>query len=91
MLQCFGRHAANPAHKEAGIYWMDMKTGQNKLIVSIAWAAANQPDKRFEPGAHHWFNHLLVFTADSERFPRREVRRPSNETNPMKQKRGRDS
>ncbi len=61
------RHADDPAPKDAGIYWMDMKTGDSKLIVPIAWAAANQPDKRFEPGAHHWFNHLL-FNPSGTRF-----------------------
>ena len=29
---------------------MDMKTGENELILSLAWAAANRPDERFGVG-----------------------------------------
>lgn len=53
------KHADNPAPKDAGIYWMDTKTGDNKLIIPIAWAAEHQKDDRFTAKAHHWFNHLL--------------------------------
>lgn len=61
------KHADDPAPKSMGIYWMDLKTGANKLIVPIHWAAHNQPDERFDPKAHHWFNHLL-FNPSGTRF-----------------------
>jgi hypothetical protein len=66
------KHKDEPAPKDAGIYWLDMKTGENKLIIPIRWAASNGPgkgfpDKRFEPGLHHWFNHLL-FNPSGTRF-----------------------
>lgn len=40
-----------------GIRWMDLSSGENRLIIPIARAAANRPDERFR-GAYHWFNHL---------------------------------
>jgi len=46
-----------PAPDKAGAYWMDLKTGENKLIISIGYAAANKADARFK-NAHHWFNHM---------------------------------
>ncbi len=55
-----------PAPEEAGIYHMDVASGESRLIVPIAWAAANQPDERF-PNAHHWFNHLQ-FNPSASRF-----------------------
>jgi hypothetical protein len=61
------RHPNDPAPKDAGIYWMDMQSGRSKLVISLAWAAANQPDQRFEPGLHHWVNHLL-FNPSGTRF-----------------------
>ncbi len=48
----------NPAPDSLGIYTMDLKRGLSDLIIPISWAAAHQPDDRFQPGAHHWFNHL---------------------------------
>jgi hypothetical protein len=48
----------DPAPEDAGIYAMDLASGENSLIIPISWAAANQPDDRFAPEAHHWFNHL---------------------------------
>lgn len=60
------KHADDPAPKDAGIRWMDVRTGKNELIVPIARVAANQPDERFQ-GAHHWFNHLQ-FNPSGNRF-----------------------
>jgi len=56
----------DPAPAKAGIYWMDLKTGENRLIISIAQAVANQPRSDFE-GQHHWFNHLQ-FNRSATRF-----------------------
>lgn len=61
------RNADNPAPEDMGVYHMNMTTGANKLIIPISWAAQNQPDERFKPGKHHWFNHLL-FNPSGTRF-----------------------
>lgn len=53
------KHKDDPVPKDAGIYSMNLQTGNSRLIIPIAWAAANMPDSRFRAGAHHWFNHLL--------------------------------
>jgi hypothetical protein len=56
------------APKDAGIYWMDLQTGQSKLIIPIAWAAHNKPDsQRFDGPYNHWFNHLQ-FNPSGTRF-----------------------
>lgn len=51
------QHRDDPAPAEAGIYWMDLNSGENKLALSLEWAAQEKPDERFEGGLH-WFNHL---------------------------------
>jgi hypothetical protein len=43
-----------PCPDDDGIYWMDMATGESRLIISLEWAAANRTDERFS-GASHWF------------------------------------
>lgn len=56
--------------KESGIWSVDLKTGQTKLVVSIA-QAAGIPYENGEPEefavSRHWFNHLL-FNTDGTRF-----------------------
>ncbi len=59
-------HKDSPAPDQAGAYWMDLKTGKNKLIVSIAQAAANEVDDRFKD-TEHWFNHMQ-FNPSGTRF-----------------------
>jgi len=54
------------APDDTGIFRMDIRTGRSELILSLAWAAAHQVDKRFD-GAHHWFNHL-TFNPSGTRF-----------------------
>nr|MBA3439481.1 hypothetical protein [Pyrinomonadaceae bacterium] len=55
------------APKDAGIWRMDMMTGQRDLIFSFADAAAvPNPHDDFKD-AKHWFNHLL-FSPDGTRF-----------------------
>jgi len=51
---------------EDGIYRMDLQTGATELIISIAQAAAIEPDDTMEAGKH-WFNHLQ-FSTDDSRF-----------------------
>lgn len=60
------RHKEVAAPDDAGIYWMDVGSGRNRLILSLAWAAGHEPDERFE-GAEHWFNHLQ-FNPSGTRF-----------------------
>ena len=53
---------------EAGIWRMDMKTGKQKLLQSFLQAAmVPNLHSMWEPGAKHWFNHLL-FSPDGSRF-----------------------
>ena len=51
------------APDDAGIWRMDMRTGEQRLIFSFADAAripfAGRPDSAFGPASKHWFNHLL--------------------------------
>ncbi|MFQ5808374.1 MAG: hypothetical protein ACE5JM_02045 [Armatimonadota bacterium] len=56
----------DPAPEQDGIYWMDLETGENRLIISLAQIAAFRHDDSMDEG-HHWFNHLL-FSPDDSRF-----------------------
>ncbi len=49
-----------------GIWWMDMRTGENELIITLAQAAAIEPRSDMDE-AEHWFNHLL-WSPDGSRF-----------------------
>jgi hypothetical protein len=60
-------HAEDPAPKDSGIFRLDLETGHQKLIISIADAAKiTNPHADFT-GAKHYFNHLL-FNPDGSRF-----------------------
>jgi hypothetical protein len=48
------------APKESGIWWMDLTTGEHRLIVSLAEVAAIPFPQGDISSAKHWFNHLLV-------------------------------
>lgn len=52
--------------KEDGIYWMDLTTGENRLIISLAQIVDIRHDSSMD-NAKHWFNHLL-FSPDDTRF-----------------------
>ena len=59
-------HEAEPAPEQDGIHWIDMATGESRLIVSL------QQVSRIEPipdmaGVEHWFNHLQ-FNPSGTRF-----------------------
>ena len=54
------------APEDDGIYWLDLETGENRLVVSIARVAEFRPQPSME-GAKHWFNHLQ-FNTDGSRF-----------------------
>jgi hypothetical protein len=60
------KYRDDPAPKEAGIYWMDLATGENHQILSLDWAVHHQPLPDFQ-GAQHWFNHLK-FNPSGSRF-----------------------
>jgi hypothetical protein len=55
------------APADAGIWNMDLRTGERRLIVTFAEVAAI-PNPHFNwAGSKHWFNHLL-FSPDGSRF-----------------------
>jgi hypothetical protein len=59
------------APEDAGIWKLDMRTGQQRLILSFADAAkipfTGPAEAAFKPASKHWFNHLL-FNTDGTRF-----------------------
>jgi len=54
------------APEDDGIYWMNLTTGENRLIISTAQIAADVTDGR-EEGVKHWLDHLQ-FNTDGSRF-----------------------
>jgi hypothetical protein len=59
---------AQIAPDKAGIWRMDLTTGKQRLIIPFA-DAVRVPNRHsmWEPGAKHWFNHLL-HSPDGQRF-----------------------
>ncbi len=55
------------APEDAGIWRLDLRTGQAKLLLSFAQLAQVPQPGGFSAGAKHWFNHLLV-APDGKRF-----------------------
>lgn len=59
------------APDDAGVWRMDLVTGRQQLLFSFADALkvpfTGKPESAFQPGAKHWFNHLL-FNPDGTRF-----------------------
>jgi hypothetical protein len=51
----------------AGVWKLDLSTGEQELIIPFSEAAAFPSAPGFPEGAKHWFNHLLV-NQDSSRF-----------------------
>jgi len=58
--------ATDDRPKEDGIYWMDLRTGENRLIVSIDQVVGTKHDQTMD-GVQSWFNHLQ-FNTDGSRF-----------------------
>jgi len=55
------------APEDAGIWRVDLETGEQSLLLSLADAAKVPQPGGFSEGAKHWFNHLLV-APDGRRF-----------------------
>src|SRR6185503_3732659 len=59
------------APDDAGIWRVNMISGKSDLLFSFADAAkipfTGRASSAFQPGAKHWFNHLL-FNTDGSRF-----------------------
>lgn len=60
-------NANEAAPENAGIWRMDLKTGETKLLFSFRDVADIVPEGGYSKGAKHWFNHLLI-APDSKRF-----------------------
>lgn len=60
-------NTADLAPAEAGIWKLDLETGKQSLLLSLAEAADIPYPGGFSRGAKHWFNHLLV-SPDGSRF-----------------------
>jgi len=56
-----------PAPDDAGIWQVDLATGKQTLLLSLADAAKFPNPERDWQGAKHWFNHLL-YSTDGARF-----------------------
>ncbi len=51
------RYAAEPAPAELGVWWMDMATGENRMLASLA-DLAKVPYGGQKPADKHYVNHL---------------------------------
>ncbi len=58
--------ADEPAPERDGVYWMDLETGDSRLIISLAQIVATEPQPSMA-GTSHWVNHLQ-FNTDGSRF-----------------------
>jgi len=54
------------APDDDGIYWMDLNTGEHKLIISLAQIVSIRHNSSMDD-AKHWFNHML-FNPNDTRF-----------------------
>lgn len=52
---------------DAGIWKIDLASGRQELLITLAQAVAIPHEGGFSPNAKHWFNHLLV-SPDGSRF-----------------------
>lgn len=72
------------APRDAGIWRMDMRTGEQRLIFSFADAAAipftGRPGSAFGPSSKHWFNHLLCSPDGGRLFFLHRWRSPGEKT-----------
>ena len=59
---------SNPLPDDTGIFYVDLVTGEQKLLLSVADVAKFGPQlPSMQGSAKHWFNHLL-FNPDGTRF-----------------------
>ena len=58
--------ASDPCPDDDGIYWMDLNTGEHKLIISLAQVAGDV-GQTSATQRKHWFNHVS-FSPDSRRL-----------------------
>lgn len=56
-----------PAPRDTGIFHVDLRTGQQKLLLSVAEAAKIPYEGEDLSATRNWFNHLLV-SPDGSRF-----------------------
>jgi hypothetical protein len=56
----------DPHPKDDGLYWMDLETGDNRLIITLDQMRHFQPRDDMNYG-RHWFNHFVV-SPDNKRF-----------------------
>lgn len=61
------KNANVAAPDDAGIWKMDLRTGETKLLFSFRQVADMVPEGGYSKGAKHWFNHILI-APDSKRF-----------------------
>ena len=57
-------HGDDPCPETEGVYRMDLRSGESRLIVSLHDIAHYRPDEG-ALGAKHWFNHVQVNTDGS--------------------------
>jgi len=60
-------HSDDLAPEDAGIFHIDLETGESKLILSLAQISETGQLPNPEHGIKHYFNHLL-FSPDGSRF-----------------------
>ncbi len=51
--------ADDPHPADDGIFWMDLTTGENRLVVSYDDARNFHPNEMMD-GGQHWFNHIHI-------------------------------
>lgn len=56
----------DPHPKDDGVFWMDLETGEHRLVITYDQMRHFQPKESMALG-QHWFNHL-TFAPDGERF-----------------------
>lgn len=60
-------NADEPAPSDVGIWWMDLKTGANRLILSLDQLSKIEPNQSMKDAPGHWVNHLQ-FNPSGSRF-----------------------
>lgn len=58
-------YEADPAPERDGIFWVDLESGESRLVISIAQIAAFRPLPSMEGATEHRFEHLFLNQDDS--------------------------